>query len=132
MANSDYRNDAREVIKETNWTIWKIIPTLLLVAVVITVLGWGLKSVGIIGKDIDREVVQHSRQYTESKQASLQNLYTQYVGLQTKVAEAEAIGSTKVAEAVMAQQMAIIAQMRRKAGNIPSSELPSNIQQLIR
>ena len=132
MSNSDYRNEAQEVIKETNWTIWKIIPTLFIVALVITVFGWGLKSAGIIGKDIDREVVQHSRQYTESKQASLQNLYTQYVGLQTKVAEAEAVGSTKVAEAAMAQQMAIIAQMRREAGNIPSSELPSNIQQLIR
>ncbi len=129
---NEYRDDMNRVAKDSAWTLWRFLPLGLLIVVLLTFLGWGLKSAGIIGKDIDREVVQHSRQYTESKQAKLQNLYTEYTNLQTKAAQAEAGGQEKVANAVKVQQRAILAQMKREATNIPNSELPSEVHRLIR
>jgi uncharacterized membrane protein len=119
------------VSKDVSWTIWRFLPIFLLVIVILTIIGWGLQSAGIIGKNIEREVVQHSRQFIESKQAKLQNLYTQYLDLQTKAIEAETVGATEVVKAVQAQQKAIIAQMRREATNIPTSEVPAEVQRLI-
>lgn len=129
---NNYRDEARQVAKNTLWTIGRFLLAILLIVVILTLVGWGLKGAGIIGKDIEREVIQHTRQYTESKQAKLQSLYTEYTNLQTKAAEAEAAGSTKVAGAVYAQQRALIAQMKREATNIPSSELPTEVAALIR
>jgi len=131
MSQPEYRNEASVVAKEATWTVWRFLPLFILVIIILTVIGWGLKSAGIIGMDIEREVVQHSRQFVESKQAKLQSLYTQYVNLQTKVAEANAAGATKVAQATEAQQMALLAQMKREAINIPSHKIPTEVQQLI-
>jgi uncharacterized membrane protein len=128
---SEYRDEMRRVSKDVSWTIWRFLPIFLLVIVILTIIGWGLQSAGIIGKNIEREVVQHSRQFIESKQAKLQNLYTQYLDLQTKAIEAETVGATEVVKAVQAQQKAIIAQMRREATNIPTSEVPAEVQRLI-
>jgi len=129
--SKEYRKEAGQVAKETSWTIMRFLPAFILVVVVLTLMVWGLKSAGIIGKDIDREVVRHSRQFVESKQAKLQSLYTEYTNLQTKAAEADAVGATKVIDAVYAQQKALIAQMRREATNIPSHQVPPEIQQLL-
>ena len=129
--NDDYRNDVRNTLKEGRWTMWEVLPTALLVIMIVLAIGWVLQATGIITMNIEREVVQHSRQYTESKQAMLQNLYTQYAQLQTKVAEAEHNGATNVAEMARAQQRALLAQMKREATNIPSSQIPAEVSRLI-
>ncbi|MDO8259900.1 MAG: hypothetical protein Q7T50_00185, partial [Candidatus Magasanikbacteria bacterium] len=99
--------------------------------IVMMLFGWFLQATGIISMNIEREVVQHSRQYTESKQASLQNLYSQYAGLALQIAKAETDGNINVADAAKAQQIALITQMKREATNIPASEVPVEIYRLI-
>jgi len=113
---NEYRDGATIVAKESAWTFWRFLPLLLLV---------------IIGKDIEREVVQHSQQYVESKQAKLQNLYTKYVELQTKATEAEFAGVTELVDVYYAQQKAILVQMRREVTNIPSHQVPPEVQKLL-
>ena len=129
--SKEYRNGMREVKSDVTWTIWKSLPVIALGIIILVVLGWFLQSTGIINMNIEREVIQHSRQYTESKQAMLQNLYTQYSDLQTKVAEAHANGSTNVAESAQAKQRALLAQMKREATNIPVSQIPDEVKRLI-
>jgi hypothetical protein len=128
----EYREEARFAIKESFWTLRRIVPLFLGVLSVLVLVGWGLRSTNIVDKDIDREVVQYSQQYTESKQAKLQNLYTQYTNLQIRVAEAEANGQNSIVAAVHAQQKAILAQMKRETTNIPSSEVPEEVERLIK
>ncbi len=129
--SEEWRKEIDGVAKDASWTVMRFLPVGLLIVAIIVVLGWFLLSTGIISMNIDREVVQHSRQYTESKQGMLQNLYTEYANLQTKVAEAEANGSTNVADAARAQQGALLAQMKREATNIPSSQIPPEVKRLI-
>ena len=127
----DYRGEARKVIKDSHWTFWKILPLVLVVLAVMVVLGWALQAAGIIDMNIQREVTQQSQQYTESQQARLQNLYTEYASLQTAAATARANNQDEVLQAVEAQQMALIAQMRRITTNIPSSEVPEEVRTLL-
>ena len=129
--NREYRDETSEFLNEANWTIGKLLPTLALIVIVSVVIGWFLTGSGIIKKDIEREVVQHSRQYVEGKQLSLQNLYTKYVSLQTDAVKADSVGKTKVADAIRAQQMALLNQIKREAINIPSSEIPGEVRKLI-
>ncbi len=130
--NNEYRNSVNEAIREGSWTVGKLLPWGILGLIILVVIGWGLHSSEIIDKNIDREVTQHSRQYTESKQASLQNLYSQYTTLQAEVVEAEANSLTDVAAAKQAQQKALVLQMKREATNIPKDAVPSEILPLIR
>ena len=129
--SKEYRDGMNEVAKDTSWTVMRFLPVGLLIVAILVMLGWFLQSTGIISMNIDREVVQHSRQYTESKQGMLQNLYTEYANLQTKVVEAEANGATNVADAARAQQGALLAQMKREATNIPNSQIPPEVKRII-
>ncbi len=131
MSDNDYRDSVKEAIRKGSWTFGKLLPWGILGLIILVVIGWGLHSSEIIDKNIDREVTQYSRQYTESKQAILQNLYSQYASLQTGIAEAEANNLTDVAEAKQAQQKALVLQMKREATNIPHDQIPTEVKQLI-
>ncbi|MEI7621548.1 MAG: hypothetical protein WCJ51_03355 [Candidatus Moraniibacteriota bacterium] len=131
MSNNEYRDAVNEGIREGAWTLRKLLPWGILGIIILVVIGWGLHSSEIIDKNIDREITQHSRQYTESKQAILQNLYSQYASLQTGIVEAEANSLTDVAEAKQAQQKALVLQMKREATNIPHDQIPAEIKILI-
>lgn len=76
--NNQYRDEAREVIKETNWTIFKIIPTVIFVVTLVVLAGWVLKSAGIIGKNIERNVFKESQSFVESKNTYIARLRFQY------------------------------------------------------
>lgn len=59
---SEYRSEAQRVAKETHWTIWKFLPIILLVIIMI----FGLNSLGLIGgKWVERRVLVNSHQYIE-------------------------------------------------------------------
>ena len=69
---SDYRNDVREMEKEARWTFWRILPLFLVVVVVLSVVGFGLKSAGIIGTTmVEREVFEQSYQRSESLKSEI-------------------------------------------------------------
>ena len=128
---SDYRVAARTVRREAWWTLWQFWTLLVVGILIVVAIGWGLKRAGIIGMNIDREVVQQSQQYVESKQAKLQNTYSEYMDLETRRAEASLAGATDVEAALKAQKGALIAQMRREVTNIPDSEVPKEVATLL-
>ncbi len=69
---SEYRNEAREAIREGTWTFWYIFPRALLAIVVMAVIGFGLNSLGLIGKTaVEREVFEQSYQRSESIKAEI-------------------------------------------------------------
>ena len=59
---SDYRKEAKHGIKEARWTIWKVLPLVLLVITILFGIGAFLK---IGGKMVDRQVMVNSHQYKE-------------------------------------------------------------------
>lgn len=64
--SNDYRNEARQVAKETSWTFWRFLPITVVALVVITVVFFGLRSFGLIGSTIvERKVFEESFQYKE-------------------------------------------------------------------
>ena len=59
---SQYREEVNAVLKETKWTLWKILP----IVIVVLAIGLGLKSFGLIGsKMVERQVLVNSHQYIE-------------------------------------------------------------------
>jgi len=128
---SDYRDAANEVRREAWWTLRKFIALVVVLLCVVVVLGWGLKRAGIIGMNIDRNVVQQSQQYVESKQAKLQTLYSEYMDLEVRRTEASLAKATELEAALKAQKGALLAQMRREVTNIPSSEVPEEVANLL-
>ena len=61
---SNYRNDVNNLNKEVHWTFWKILPVAILIIVIISVIGFGLKSAGLIGSTVvERIVFEQSFQY---------------------------------------------------------------------
>ena len=65
-----YREDASGVARETSWTFLRFLPAILLIVVVLSGVGFGLRSVGLIGGTIvEREVFEHSYQRSEALKA---------------------------------------------------------------
>jgi hypothetical protein len=128
---NEYRNEARQAIRNARWIFLRVLPLLLLVFVVGTATYYALQATGIIGADIEREVVRHSRQFIEGKQAQLQALYTEYASLQARADRAKALGQKQVEATYRAQQLALMAQMRREAKNISMRHVPREVRLLI-
>lgn len=71
---SEYRDSARVAAKETSWTFWRFLPIGIVIIVVFSGLGFGLKSLGLIGGTIvERKVFEESYQRSESLKSSIAN-----------------------------------------------------------
>lgn len=69
---SNYRNDMREITKDSYWTFWKVGPLAVLVIGALAALGFVLNSAGIIGRTVvEREVFEKSYQRSESLKARI-------------------------------------------------------------
>lgn len=69
---SEYRNDARVVAKEARWTFWRFLPLILGAMVVLAMVGFGLRSAGLIGGTIvERKVFEQSYQRSEAFKARI-------------------------------------------------------------
>jgi hypothetical protein len=77
--------------------------------------------------DIERENIQHSRQYVETKVSLLQNLRAAYLRLNVEIAESQSRGQDEIVQAQQAQQAAIVSQMHNEASMIPASEVPAEV-----
>lgn len=63
-----YRDEARQVAKDSHWTFWRFLPVFLVAVVVLSAVGFGLNSLGLFGRTVvEREIFEHSYQ----KQAGL-------------------------------------------------------------
>ena len=126
---SEYKDDLKAVSKEIPGTAWFIFKWGLLALLVLGVLVFIAQSMGIISMDIGREVVQHSRQYTETKTSLLEKLHSDYLQLDAEVAELSAgKDNDEIISAKRAQQKAITKRIKTEAGRIPSSQLPTSIR----
>lgn len=64
---NEYRSEAREVAKEARWTFFRFLPLFFGVVVILSAIGFGLKSVGLIGGTVvERVVFENSYQRSES------------------------------------------------------------------
>lgn len=111
---------------------FKSLPGAVLVTVVVlaivTLLGMALTGTGIFFRDIEREVVQHSRQYTETKTGILQSLHSDWLALESEIkALSGDPGNQSIVDAKRSQQKAIVRQMRSEADLIPESEVPRSV-----
>lgn len=89
------------------------------------VVGGGFR---LLGMNINREVRQHSQQYTETKTALLRNLHSNYQDLEMQLIEA----SPQLAKALRAQQAGTVRRMKEQADLIPSSQVPADIAAFLR
>lgn len=62
-----YREDARIANREATWTFWKFLPLFLTAIIVLSVVGFGLKSLGLFGSTVvERKVFENSYQRSEA------------------------------------------------------------------
>jgi len=90
-----YRGDMQEVHKEAWWTFRKFALLFVAVVVFLSVVGFGLKSVGLIGSTVvEREVFERSYQRTESIKAQIATDEAVLVEIQRKLTNANLEPST--------------------------------------
>lgn len=69
---NEYREEARRVERESRWTVLRFTGLFVLVIAVIGGVGFGMKSLGLIGGTIvERKVFEHSFQRSESMKARI-------------------------------------------------------------
>jgi hypothetical protein len=69
---SDYRKEFNEIHADMKWTLWKILPLFVALIVIVTGLGFGLRSIGLIGSTVvERKVFEQSYQRNEALRAEI-------------------------------------------------------------
>lgn len=89
---------------------------------------WGLTATDIITLGIQREIVQHSQQYVETKINLLNKLYNDHEQLE---AEISTLSGNGVIEAKKAQQKAVVVRIKTEATMIPENTVPPEIREFI-
>lgn len=69
---SNYRSDVNDILKESRWTFWRVFPSVLLIVIVLTGLGFGARSLGLFGETVvERVIFEQSYQRSESIKARI-------------------------------------------------------------
>lgn len=69
---SDYRKEAGHIAREGRWTVLRFLPLFLGVIAILFIVGFGLKSLGLLGRTVvEREVFEQSYQRSESIKAQI-------------------------------------------------------------
>ena len=75
---SNYRKEADVVFREARWTFFRGLPLFVTVIILLSVFGFGLRSIGFLGSTVvERKIFEHSYQRSE--------------GLKTRIATDEAV-----------------------------------------
>jgi len=71
---SEYRRDADRVARESSWTFRRFLPLFLVVAIVLSGVGFALNSLGVFGETVvERKVFEQSYQRREALKAQIAN-----------------------------------------------------------
>ena len=69
---NEYRNEARQVAKESAWTFWRFLPLFLVVVAILSAVGFGTRSLGLWGGTIvERRVFEESYQRSEALKSQI-------------------------------------------------------------
>ena len=67
-----YRDEIRTIDREGRWTLFKLLPLFLLAVFILFVVGFGLRSMGLIGHTVvERKVFEKSYQRSEGLKARI-------------------------------------------------------------
>ncbi len=82
----------------------------------LTMLSWGLQAAQIVSFGIQREAIQHSQPYVETKISLLHKLHNDWLQLDAEIAEFKAIpNSQAIINAKQSQQKSIVIRLREEA-----------------
>lgn len=126
--NKEYRATVNAINAEGWFTLWKVGKWLIVLLVILVPLGWLLMSSGIVSMNIQREIVQHSQQYVETKVNLLNKLHNDYLRLQVDI---DKYRGTPAAQSSIALQKNTLQRIRTEAGMIPESQWPSGVAELL-
>jgi hypothetical protein len=104
----------------------------LAIIVGIVVLSWGLMASNIVSFGIQREAIQQSQPYVETKISLLHKLHTDWLQLDAEITEARVAGQEAVVSSKIGQQKEIVNRMRYEAGLIAQSQIPDSIKYFLR
>lgn len=77
--SDDYRDEAREIVRQGQWTFWHVFPRLLLAVGFIASIGFGLNSLGMFGKAaVGRAVFEQTQSFVHGKNTYIARLRLQY------------------------------------------------------
>jgi len=92
-------------------------------------ISWALMATNIISFGIQREAIQQSQPYVETKVSLLHKLHTDWFQLDTEIAELQVIpDSQDIIKAKRAQQKNIVIRMEEEANLISASQIPDSIR----
>lgn len=70
--DDQYRDDAKYVAREAGWTVRRFLPLFLGVVAVLAVVGFGLNSLGLLGRTVvERKVFEQSYQRSEALKSQI-------------------------------------------------------------
>jgi capsule polysaccharide export protein KpsE/RkpR len=131
---NDYRREVREIGKEVPFTLWTFFKWALGIIVVVAVLVFLAQMLGIISINIEREKVQRSQPYVETKATLLLKLHSDWTQLEAEVVQLRADdsdGNFEIIVAKKAQQKSIIKRMQEEVTRIPEEKIPSSIKEFL-
>lgn len=68
----EYRSEVNVVAKEAGWTVRRFLPLFLGVVLILAILGFGLNSLGLLGRTVvEREVFENSYQRSEALKSQI-------------------------------------------------------------
>ena len=121
-----------QIGKEVPFTAVTFFKWALLAIIVLVILFFILQSLGIISLGIQREVIQHSQQYVETKVNLLNKLHNDYLQLDAEIAELRTGEDNEgIIAAKKAQQKNTINRMKTEADMIPSSQVPTSVKSFL-
>lgn len=79
--------------------------------------------------DMEREGIQQSNEYVETKRSELLDIEASYHRLVAEIARTD---NSEVAQALEGQRLSLLQQMREEVARIDSTEVPASVLQLLR
>jgi predicted negative regulator of RcsB-dependent stress response len=127
-----YKQDLKDVTHGTSLVIWALLLCLIVGGAIW--FGW-MKYGKKTALDLQREAVKHSIQYTESIQAEVNHLISNYNKVKADISKYKAANEGNKYDDVIRnlniQKGSIKNQIKDRVSHLPESEVPSNVRLII-
>lgn len=82
--------------------------------------------------DLERENIQHSRQYITTQRSALMRYYHEYGELDVQISQLDSESQAGQITAMQSQQRRLLLEMDELASTIPADEVPNDVAALLR